>query len=632
MRKITLFMMLMGTLSVSAADARRPMLKEGKSWHYTYHQFTSKEYDPTKEYPYNAYDETTYPVTYTLKGDTVIDGLVYMKMYRRKDEDPKGGSSYYAAYREQDGRVYVRHTWNNGEELLIDFSLKYDEPNPINVTPVQETIKVDGTTFTRYRYQGTSPSGQTYWMSYMGVEGVGFAGIGLNTPFAPEPDCICDYESFDCVIGDIYFSNADFMAPKQIELTADEQQLVKSSNEFALNLMRRASGEKDLLLSPLSITYALGMVNNGAVGQTQLEINKVLGFGGAGADAINKFCRKLLDESATLDQKTRVLIANNIYMNQGYTLKSDFQQTANDYYDAQPETRDFADGETMDVINQWASDHTEKMIDKVLNEDEFTPLAVSYLLNAIYFKGAWQDKFDLANTKVEEFQTYSKQGWPNVPMMQQTASLAYTENKTYQAVRLPYGNGAYVMTVLLPQSGNVWDVLKELDGDNWQFKGRTYDVDLKLPRFETKADVDLKPIMSDLGMPTAFTDGADFSNFCNVQTYIELMKQVAKIKVDEEGTEAAAVTVIGMEKTSMVERVKFHANRPFLYIISEQSTGAILFIGQYMGTNALVTNGATLPGKTPAAGQRLYNLQGQRLSTPPTRGLYIKGDRKVLAK
>jgi serpin B len=322
------------------------------------------------------------------------------------------------------------------------------------------------------------------------------------------------------------------------------------------------------------------MLNNGAAGDTQEQINKVLGF--SNSSEVNAFCRKMLTEAPALDKLTKVMIANTIYVNKGYVLQPAFVKAANDYYDAQPETRDFADGRTMGVINQWASDHTEKMIEEVLSSDEFDPQAVSYLLNAIYFKGAWRQKFDKEVTRDEVFN-----GGKTVPMMQQYADFNYLENDDCQMLRLPYGNTAYSMTVLLPREGKtIADVLNGLTAESWSKLWMTEaSVDVKLPRFESKTEVDLVGIMSRLGMPKAFTSDAEFPDFCNVPTYIDMMKQVARIKVNEAGTEAAAVTVIGAKFTSVgpQEQVAFHATRPFLYVISEQSTGAVFFIGTYTG-------------------------------------------------
>ena len=379
-----------------------------------------------------------------------------------------------------------------------------------------------------------------------------------------------------------------------MELIRAEQEMVEHSNEFAFNLFREVQDNvKSQILSPISITYALGMLNNGAAGQTQAQINNVLGFGNTGADGINTFCKKMLNAAPDLDALTKVMIANTIYLNKDYELKTSFLQTAKNFYNAEPETRDFNDGKTVDVINQWASDHTEQMIEKVLDKESFNPFAVSYLLNAIYFKGSWTTKFNKAETMKETFNHAGEtKEMRYADMMHLTTNLEYVETADCQALRLPYGNGSFRMTVLLPKSqtnalpqvptAEAWQQL------NQQLNGTDVLVDVKLPRFETNTDIDLNGIMSALGMPDAFNENkADFSNFCEKPTYIGLMKQVAKIKLDEEGTEAAAVTVIAEVTSASItpqpQVVPFHANHPFLYIISERQTGAIFFIGQYTG-------------------------------------------------
>ena len=423
-------------------------------------------------------------------------------------------------------------------------------------------------------------------------------------------------------------------ARHDISLTADEKQLVKQNNDFAFRLFRETRGTDNKVLSPLSVTFALGMLNNGAAGQTQREINSVLGFGNADADAINQFCRKMLTETATLDKTTRVDIANTIFTNRDYQLLPAFIEQANTYYDAEPQTRDFHDGKTMDVINQWASDHTEGMIKKILDEETYNPDMVSYLLNAIYFKGVWADKFNPDDTRDEAFN-----GGDMLPMMHQRQKFSYTENDLYQSVVLPYGNRAYQMTVFLPREDKtIDDVLGALNGENWHETTYSYLVDLKLPRFETDSDIDLKSPLIAMGMPSAFDcDAARFDNFCDVATYIGLIKQSAKIKVNEEGTEAAAVTVIGAETTSVPLEATFHANRPFLYIISECSTGTIFFMGQYVGGSAsrpVDITGIDMPQQSsPTATRGLYNLAGQRLNAQPGKGLYITtGGRKFVVR
>ena len=617
MKRSTFVLMALLAFGIQVHAERIPMLEQGKYWCYTYHHLEDKE---------DGYHETTSPIFYTLQGDTTIAGQKYMKMYRNDLSKNK----YYGALREdEEGRVYMYNESEKKDDMLLDFSLHYDQNYFPNATPIEESIKVNNRLITRYRYQNIRPDGSTYLLSFIAVEGVGFQKKGLvHYLFEPEPDCICDYEEFTYVAArDFYFDASGFQAPKEISLTAEERQLVEKNNDFAFNLFREARTDRSQVLSPLSITYALGMLNNGAAGQTLAEINQVLGFGDA--DATNQFCRKMLTECADIDKETKVMIGNTIYVNSGYELQEAFKEKANTFYDASPESRDFADGETMDVINQWASDHTEGMIEKVLSPDEFDVNAVSYLLNAIYFKGAWTLEFDPDMTRTETFKSGEK-----VQMMHQQNEFDYTENDLYQAIRLPYGNTGYAMEVLLPREGkSLDDLLAELNGANWRFKGKTHMVDLKLPRFETDTEVDLRPIMTALGMPSAFDHNyADFPYFCNWPIFINKMKQVAKIKLDEEGTEAAAVTSIETNTWGGLNQVVFHANRPFLYIISEQSTGAIFFIGQFMGDVTSLT-----PSPSPVergVNSPTYDLQGRRMvegqALPPS--IYVKDGRKFVVK
>mgnify|MGYP002627016547 CR=1 FL=1 len=383
--------------------------------------------------------------------------------------------------------------------------------------------------------------------------------------------------------------------PTSLELTRSELEMVKASNDFAFDLFSAAQDEeKSQILSPISIIYALGMLNNGATGDTQQQINRALGFGDAGADSINNFCYKMLNMAPTLEPQAKVSIANTIYVNQPIALYPDFVAKAKAFYNAEPEIRDFNDGKTLDVINQWASDNTEGMIKKVLDEDSFDPTFVSYLLNAIYFKGMWAKKFDKKSTISEKFEHagFTKE-LRIVDMMTQMDRFAYAENDDYQALRLPYGNGSFEMTVLLPKSKEAivkYMLPKVPTVDTWKklnLHMRSTRVDVLLPRFETDTDLALKPIMQKLGMTDAFnSQQASFPNLCNLKTHIDMIKQVAKIKLDEEGTEAAAVTVIGVNTTAMPDLqpiITFHADHPFIYVISEQQTGAIFFIGQYTG-------------------------------------------------
>ena len=622
--------------SEESETSHRPMLVEGKEWGYTYHHIEDQENGDLKQ--------STYPVVYRLLGDTIIDGRQYMKLYRMNMKNPSE-LSYSGAYREdEEGRVY-RYVPDEAKDLLlIDFSWKgYGWKN---VVPIQETINVNNHLFRRYRYQNERSDGSSYMMGYVGVEGVGFKGYGLvNYLFEPEPDCICDSESFDYVscggADGYFFSNSEFDASSCIGLTDEEKDWVQSNNDFAFRLMREAQTDQSQLLSPLSITYALGMLNNGAAGQTQQEINDVLGFGEAGADGINQFCRKFLTEAPALDKETRIDIANTIFVNSGmgYKLKPAFVEKVNQWYDAEPESRDFNDGQTLGVINQWSSDHTEGMIKEIMKEEEFEPQkAVSYLLNALYFKGTWTTTFDPADTREESFNGGKTVQMMHLPHEKNSETYWFDRNDSYEAVELPYGNGSYTMSIYLPQEGKtISDVLEQLNGKNWQVRGLgKHMIDLKLPRFETSSNENLIPIMEALGMPTAFNPfAAEFPYLCNhPSVYIGLMKQAATIKVNEEGTEAAAVTAIGaIGFGGGPSYYNFHATRPFLYIISERSSGAIFFIGQYMGDGTTgISDLVRSDEKSEAGKDALFDLSGRRLEKKPSKGIYIEDGRKVLVK
>ena len=287
-----------------------------------------------------------------------------------------------------------------------------------------------------------------------------------------------------------------------------------------------------------------------------------------------------------------------------------------------------------DKRGEWASDNTNKMIEEILTEDEFNPFAVSYLLNAIYFKGIWKTPFNAANTQEESFNETG-----SVPMMHhEYMDARYEDNDLYQTVSLPFGNGTYNLQVFLPRVGKtIDDLLENLNSKNWQMRGYTHEVDLKLPRFEISTNQMLGNVMAELGMPSAFDpETADFSKMCNTQIYIGLMKQVAKIKLDEQGAEAAAVTIIDVAG-GIPDYATFHANRPFLYIISEQSTGVILFMGQFTGgkpsaIEAPIAEVKKEGVKSEKYDDALYDLQGRRLSGKPAKGLYIQNGVKRVVR
>ena len=372
-----------------------------------------------------------------------------------------------------------------------------------------------------------------------------------------------------------------------LELTTGEQELASQCNGFAFRLFGATRGSGDMAVSPLSVTYALSLLNNGASCETREEISQALGFGNTSLETVNAFCHKVMTTSDALDPQTRMQLANAVFVNEPCQLLPGFQSTATQYYDAWLESRDFHDGQTLSAINQWGSDHTNGMIPEVLNEQTFDPNAVSYLLNAVWFKGTWTLKFDPAETQEEAFGSKGE----TVPMMYMKKRLYYCENDICQALRMPYGNESFSMTVLLPREGKTLDdVLGHLESE-WAdsyLRMPWAEVDVKIPRMDITTSLELNKAMKSMGMERAFNASqAEFPYFCDHDTYVGLLKHDGRLKMDEEGTEAAAITTIiippGLEPGTTYE---FHADRPFLYVISEATSGLIFFIGQMTGNAA----------------------------------------------
>ena len=390
---------------------------------------------------------------------------------------------------------------------------------------------------------------------------------------------------------------------KPVRLTAEQTVFANDNNGFTLNFFQSLNGKmknRSIICSPLSITYVLSMVNDGATGTTEQELEQTLGFHKGGIQAVNDYCKNLIDNLPHVDEKVQLNIANAIFVNDKYQLKKLFKQDMANYYDAKAEALDFSSPSTLDRINGWCDEKTRGMIPTILERVE--PLTVSYLLNAIYFKAEWASMFEKNETREETFTT--PDGETRVPLMHQNVYMNYLRNDQYAAVSVPYGNGQWMMTVMLPEDGKTTDdVISSLAASGWSTdflknplrEARRYAVDLKLPRFETAFDTDdaggLIELLKGMGIRRAFDgNSAEIPNMCeNGNLYISMMKQKAKIKVNEEGSEAAAVTIAGVNCTSAggdtqePPKATFHANRPFVYVIHEQSSGVILFVGKFMG-------------------------------------------------
>lgn len=388
------------------------------------------------------------------------------------------------------------------------------------------------------------------------------------------------------------------MLPKlrPITLTAEQQQMRDNNNEFACRLFRTINEQKEgngsLIVSPISVTYMLGMLNTGADGQTRQQIADVLGLGGSVTE-INEYCKKMIDEAPRVDPSVTVQIANCIDVNSalGITLVPQFKTDMQNYYNAQIEALDFGKSSSLDKINNWCKKNTDGMIPSIL--DRLSPNAAMCLLNAIYFKATWTEKFDPKDTRDMDF-TMPDGSTSQHKMMHRKALAAYDKNDLCEMLYLPYGSNGYGMYVLLPVEGKtVDDVIQGLSAEGVQeqlFEMGPHEVDILMPRFTTSNETMLNEVLSAMGMPRAFNPQyAEFPNMAQGKNlFVSMMKQKAKIEVNEEGTKASSVTISQMGVTApppapQYLQVDFHATRPFVYYIIESSTRSIFFMGCYCG-------------------------------------------------
>lgn len=381
---------------------------------------------------------------------------------------------------------------------------------------------------------------------------------------------------------------AEDMDPTYLIYSDSQREIVKKNNNFAFHLFQQLGGMDGKVVSPMSVAYLMGMLANGANGATQQEILKAIGCEGVSVKELNELYQGMMQVAGKQDKQTTVKIANYIAVNKNNKINGDFAKTVGQSYQAAIESLDFSSSKTTSRINGWCSEHTDGMIPKII--DQVDAGAVSYLMNAIYFNGTWADKFDAHNTKLENFRGFTRD-IQKVDMMHQVKKFRYAENDTFKAVNLPYGNGSYSMTILLPnEDQNIFDLMKSLDADKLSQLNRDMEqciVNLKLPKFTTETSLPLNDLISKLGAPLMFNPSqADFTQFANGHFFVSKMLQKAKIEVSEQGTKAAAVTAaIMLTSAAPMEyrHVDFIANRPFVYMITDRLSGAILFMGQYTG-------------------------------------------------
>jgi len=388
--------------------------------------------------------------------------------------------------------------------------------------------------------------------------------------------------TFGCTVIDDVKTGNDGTGP--ILLSAELQKRVAQDNEFALDMLRNTievANESNVFISPLSVSIALGMARNGADGTTRTEMETALRMSGLSADKINEYYRIMLDSLPTADSNTTLKIANSIWYRNGFQIKQPFLDINADFFKAEIRSLDFSATGTVDTINNWCALKTNNLIKDVIRQ--MPDLAMMYLINAVYFKGQWTYQFDKKQTYQTNF--IDELGkLTEVNMMNRTDTFAYFRDTDAEYLDLPYGNGAFSMTVILPCTGKTTgDVLDNLSTEHLNTtlsNLKQQKVEVSIPRFKVECNYELSTPLKAMGMKKAFEETADFSKICDEVLFISSIIHKTYVEVTEEGTEAAAVTVVEFETTSMPDYPIFFANKPFIFLIREKGTGVILFAGK----------------------------------------------------
>lgn len=366
----------------------------------------------------------------------------------------------------------------------------------------------------------------------------------------------------------------------------DYKKIASQNNELGFKLLAEANedGNGNVFISPISLYMALSMLYNGAEGKTKEEIAKVLHVEGMDVNELNRANASLRSKLQNDSTQIQLNVANSIWINDNFHFRSAFAKNNSNYFNAKIEEIDMNDQDSPKRINDWGKKSTNGKIDKIVDE----PLnrdVVAMLINAIYFKGDWTYPFDKEQTQKQPF--YLKDGTTkDVPLMVLNEKLAYFEHEKFQAVSLPYGDETLSMKVLLPKENSS---LQELEGmftmDNWKQWNSTLhkkNGTILLPTFQLEYEALLNDILVNLGMATAFTHNANFSKMIEEMNSLAIseVKQKTFIDVNEEGTEAAAITSVAIAETSApADSFYMKVNRPFVIVITDNQTDTILFMG-----------------------------------------------------
>lgn len=376
------------------------------------------------------------------------------------------------------------------------------------------------------------------------------------------------------------------------DLTVTEMQIIEADQSFSYELFRNTvdfDDEENIMISPLSVSMALSMTLNGAKGETFDAMRKTLKMSGLDLDEINDGYKSLIKLLVELDPEVTLKVANSIWHDDEFLVKQEFLDRLIEVFGASIEDMDFKDPASVNRINDWVNTNTEGLIEKII--DEIPDDMVMYLINAIYFKGNWLYKFDEKDTRIDDF--YLENGEKKeVDMMIQSDRFATYFSEQVHMIELPYGDSLFSMTVLMPADERqpldqfISESVTSENLNRWRSDLRTplQKIPVQLPKFEMKYEIKYNDILKAMGMEIAFDAySADFSGIADMSPqnlFISEAKHKTFIRVDEKGTEAAAVTSVGMMPTSMPQPMI--VNRPFVFIIHERESGTNLFMGKVM--------------------------------------------------
>ncbi|OKH38146.1 proteinase inhibitor I4 serpin [[Phormidium ambiguum] IAM M-71] len=365
------------------------------------------------------------------------------------------------------------------------------------------------------------------------------------------------------------------------------EKLVQANTNFGFKLFSQIfakDSNKNIFVSPSSVAIALQMTYNGAAGDTQQAMAQTLQLQGMSLAEINQSQLALTQSLTKIDPKVQLDIANSLWLKQEFPFKPEFLQTTEKYYQAKITNLDFNNPNSVNIINDWVSQNTNSKIPTII--DSIEPSAVLFLINAIYFKGNWQKEFSKSDTKEQPF-TLLNGTRKQHPLMSQKGKYRYYETNEFQAIALPYGSGRLSMYVFLPKNNiKLTDFYNKLSAQTWQQWMKQFslkDGEIILPKFKLEYNLTLNEALKALGMEVAFQDRANFSNMTAKEVQIDEVKHKTFVEVNEEGTEAAAVTSIGIRVASAPIReeppFKMLVDRPFFCAIHDNQTGTILFMG-----------------------------------------------------